>query len=1348
MKREAQSIIARGMKQDISPSKADNQFIFEARNIRITARDGDTLLSITNEKGNKEIRKVQGEVKGYCVLGDLLTVFTHDDSQETKKDYIYRIQYNSKTSSIATLYNGNLNLSGDIQTLGIYENENIRKVYWVDSINQPRVINITKDYLLNTSVAAVSNKYNDTSFDFVPQLRLYEEVAVETIQGGNGKFAPGIIQYAFTYYNRYGQESNIFYTTDLNYITWPNRGGSPDDKINVGFSITIKQLDTRFEYIRVYSIHRTSIDATPEVKQIADLPIDKSTITYIDTGNVGESVDPTLLLYIGGEDIVAKTIAHKDNTLFLGNIKLSRPSIPEEIKNKLIPVLTQEGDTIRESSGEGIIIQEELITKQEQSTSYRGYYYYNTQFGFGNTSTFKCGEHYRLGVQFQYKTGKWSEPIVVSYAYTVNNRANYSNFQYQLPSIKIQVKKSVVDELTKIGFLKVRALVVNPSIQDRKVILQGLLCPTVYNEDSRTNNTPYSQSSWFLRPSLPFDKSTSGQTNIAQFVHGKHLSESIVGQKDGLEMEEIENGKDENISFKVDQNIVTLHSPDIEFDDSIQTLDSQSFKMRIVGLVNFDANIGDIDIQTSSPTINAKSAGFVHETFGTTISSQSARSLMYGLYYRDWLVDDKKEDYFRPYDKQYKDIGFMVYPWQCSGSLNNDIPRPNGVGTQSAVLKRKVISNLKTSYSNLWFDDFTESQKQLLKYDISPINIFNSNQVSLTKVEGNSYYGNVDTLLYPKDTYSKIVSATYPYNIFDFKNAIGIEKLGDVSYGNQVIIEGWRDSHIGDFFEQLESKKASIRMKYKSTPHIVFQLKNNYILPSINNLNKPDTSSSYIQNNISANIYNPYLFLAELYRDTVDNAFGGTDQQALQSNLWIPSGESVSLSKEIAEGNYNADSSCVALHGDTWYQRYDCLKTYPFTQEDENSIVEIGSFMVETRVNIDGRYDRNRGLTSNINVSPTNFNLLNKVYSQKNNFFNYRILDEDFYKLDLFPNTITWSKEKALSESIDTWTNINVTNTIDLDGDKGEINSIVVFNNELYCFQDSGISNILFNNRVQIPTSDNVPIEISNGYKVQGKRYISNSTGCQNQKAVISTPNGIYFSDLYNSALYILSSQGLNDLSTTKGFVNWVKDYNPNRVYYDINNGDTYFMGNGQEDFKNCLCFSEKLGEFSSFMDYGTTQGMFNIQDNFYAFGPLVNTSSDLYQQFEGDYNNIFGITYPYSVTYISNQQPQKDKIFNTIEFRADILDENNNVLNPPICPFDNLKVWNEYQEGEYSLISQLGKVSTLRQKFRIWRANVPRDKSNGRDRIRNPWIYAKLEMNNPKTYKAVLHDVLVSYFV
>ena len=41
------------------------------------------------------------------------------------------------------------------------------------------------------------------------------------------------------------------------------------------------------------------------------------------------------------------------------------------------------------------------------------------------------------------------------------------------------------------------------------------------------------------------------------------------------------------------------------------------------------------------------------------------------------------------------------------------------------------------------------------------------------------------------------------------------------------------------------------------------------------------------------------------------------------------------------------------------------------------------------------------------------------------------------------------------------------------------------------------------------------------------------------------------------------------------------------------------------------------------------------------------------------------------------------------------------------------------------------GKYPNAKNKFRIWRANIPRDNSNNRDRIRNTWAKIKLHKYN-----------------
>lgn len=108
--------------------------------------------------------------------------------------------------------------------------------------------------------------------------------------------------------------------------------------------------------------------------------------------------------------------------------------------------------------------------------------------------------------------------------------------------------------------------------------------------------------------------------------------------------------------------------------------------------------------------------------------------------------------------------------------------------------------------------------------------------------------------------------------------------------------------------------------------------------------------------------------------------------------------------------------------------------------------------MVETHVNLDGRYDQNRGLIDNTFVNPTNFNLINDVYSQSNNFFQYNILDPEKFNVDNFPTRLTWSLNKINGQDIDEWTRTNTAAFMDLDGDKGKISSLRRFNNQIYAF--------------------------------------------------------------------------------------------------------------------------------------------------------------------------------------------------------------------------------------------------------------------------------------------------------
>ena len=89
----------------------------------------------------------------------------------------------------------------------------------------------------------------------------------------------------------------------------------------------------------------------------------------------------------------------------------------------------------------------------------------------------------------------------------------------------------------------------------------------------------------------------------------------------------------------------------------------------------------------------------MHKSLNVPISAgdsgYASYSLVSGLFYKDYLVNDYNP--YKPNGDRSFQYNFMIYPWQSSGSLNNDIIRPSDKGVRSAVLKRKVISNLKFS---------------------------------------------------------------------------------------------------------------------------------------------------------------------------------------------------------------------------------------------------------------------------------------------------------------------------------------------------------------------------------------------------------------------------------------------------------------------------------------------------------------------------------------------------------------------------------------------------------------------------------------------------------------------------
>ena len=1569
--------IFQGLRRDNHQIRQNGKFLWNAHNIRLTNRDNNTLLSITNERGTSPTGiSLNGHYVGHCTVGRFLVVFT--DEGNDGSCYIYRIEKNGNGFKTIILFEqsgweGRWKEDHPIQTIGLYETELVQKVYWIDDIHQPRVINVTKpelkisdemhDTILvdgvnlahpsdnkNTGIREYlsamfpTGLYSRDSFDFIRKLNLTEIVDVEKSYD-YGEFPPGVIQYALSYYDKYGQESNIFYTTPLYYISHKDRAGNREDKCSNNFKITVTNPDN-FDYIRVYSIHRTSIDAVPTVKIVGDISVADAektvngmAVSITDTGTEGTTIDNYQLLYIGGQSIIAKTFTQKDNTLFLGNI-----SYANNVSDKVRNILKQK-NKITDSSQEvtGLHVNS-LVTNNT-------YYEYKPNLDKYNAK-FKIGETYRCGVQAQLNNGSWTDPIFYKDFVLSDSYSNLFGDNYKQPILNINLNDEDVANLKELGVRKLRPCIVFPKTGERDIICQGVLSPTMYSTKDRKDLNLFNISSWFFRPiSIGVEHGGApgayvGANIVFDHKDDLHDSNQFNAEIQGYSKPTTDDPNAERI--KVDENTVTFHSPDVEFDTTVQNTSLDNTYIKVIGCALITAIAGKIDINTKSTSYSADTdiSGVNEVNVGFTSGQRDKvgnpvlvnGGLVTGLFYRDKLV---RKD-FSVLDSDPTDYAlFPVYPWHRSGSLNNDSKRPTDKGERTAVLDKKIISNLKFFGRNI----ATSITKD---YNVITPQLFDSNEVSILKFKPPyvqntvQYMGNVDKAyirgkypLYKANSFSDILytaidSSDKSEVIYESNDPVRIKykstphlmmsfidkdplkipllpRFADYTVdGKEVINEtpdipdGINDSNDGNMYDNndvyelplgciMSTKDASLdNIEYKdkggsihyaddilykytegsgfapfsfpdktvilkapsgwtaepSTTKIPIPMEGSIIdgtykgyftqnclifkqkaldiksfssigphgkelfwqyyaggtkylkfhlttyegtenckvlkvedvtglINSIPEATRGDESFSYITTRstlpLSEDIgavtgrfaqVNHYLILADLCRRNVVNKFGGNTDEALQANQWFPAGDPVELSSSM---------TLPLEYGDTWYARYDCLKTYPFTEEDENQIVEIGSFMCETRYNIDGRYDRNRGQYDNTSMRPTNFNLINEVYSQRDNYFSYRIFNEDYYKQDTFVNQVIYSLGKNAGEEVDTWAKITSATPIDMDGENGEITSLNTWGENLLCFQEKAISQIMFNSRVQVQASDGVPIEIANSNKVDGVRLLSDHVGCKDKWSILSATTGLYFVDHSTDSLYTFNGQLVN-IGEANGMDWWPRDVhtentwipslypygviNGIRLFYDDIYGDIYFTPGLSTYQKDALCYSEQLGHFTSLMSYGGVQAMFNFADNFCSLKNEGNKTS-LFINNKGQYNDFFGETKGWDFSFISNDNPTYTKIFDTVELRADHYWTFGTEQLLDTCPISYIQADNEYQHSDTVSVDN----RNMRKKFRVWRGLIPRNNGT-RQRMRNPWTMITLGWKPVKTApgihvlagtnnkKAVVHDVTVKYTV
>ena len=511
MQKKQASIIPRSMQQDLAVSQFPNDAAYEIRNMRIVTTGDNTSLCLTNEKGNSlvNLNLDNSTILGYIYVEDYIVAFSKGN-----KDYIYKIYIDNSNLKSKKLYEGDLNFSLEHPIEGIVniESDKVKKIYWVDGLNEVRSMNLVdfengQNPKYKFEITANNITFNDT----IKVTKGYE----------GGLFTAGVIQYAYSYYNLHGHETPLINCSCLNYISY-KQGIDNDARVSCSFNITINNFDNSYDYIRIYSIMRTSLDAVPVVKILTDTYIknQNDSISFIDNGKIGHTIDPMLLLYLGGDKIIAGTLVNKDGTLFLGNIEDHNYALSESERESIQSTLKEELEFVSPTEGKSF--------KESSYISYKG----NLDLPQDNLLTFKYGENYRIGIQFQFNDGKLSD--VVYLKDIINNKhPMYLDSKLYLPYLQLN-NVSVLNN----SIARARLMYVYPDVENRTRLCQGIVSPTVYEEKSRINKNLYVQPSWLFR-----DSSYKNKAFIDKEIQSSYDEEDIY-----VNLEEIK-PETQNITF-------------------------------------------------------------------------------------------------------------------------------------------------------------------------------------------------------------------------------------------------------------------------------------------------------------------------------------------------------------------------------------------------------------------------------------------------------------------------------------------------------------------------------------------------------------------------------------------------------------------------------------------------------------------------------------------------------------------------------------------------------------------------------------------------------------------------------
>jgi hypothetical protein len=260
-------------------------------------------------------------ILGGGYLNENLYIISTDDTADGHL-LIWEINYDEDFVATTTLKF--LGLAANMSTaslvnkfIGIYENSNVQKLYWIDGgRNQMRVLNLAADDTFNIHVKTLNA---------TPEWDYVSPTITDSLgSGGEWSGGAGMVQYGYKLFNKYGSSTKMSPLSFTAPITKDYHGVPSGESGNCTLDVTISSVDNAFEYIQVYRFfHDDSTAYNTQCHLIYEAEIDFTDLTFKDIGdslNISLIGDITNLLTTPSGPHFPRTMEFKDNRIFIGNL--------------------------------------------------------------------------------------------------------------------------------------------------------------------------------------------------------------------------------------------------------------------------------------------------------------------------------------------------------------------------------------------------------------------------------------------------------------------------------------------------------------------------------------------------------------------------------------------------------------------------------------------------------------------------------------------------------------------------------------------------------------------------------------------------------------------------------------------------------------------------------------------------------------------------------------------------------------------------------------------------------------------------------------------------------------------